>query len=149
MTKVDFYTRVDDKLKLLSVLCGKALRQKTRVWISASDDTAAATLDRSLWVAPALSFLPHCLADHALAPETPIVIGLPATTPSHAQLLINTCDEQPAYFSRFERLIELVSVDDADVERARLRYRFYQDRGYAIQVHDLSQPQGSPRRPAQ
>ena len=148
MTKVDFYTRVDDKLRLLSVLCGKALRQKTRVWISAPDETIATILDRSLWSVPAIAFLPHCLAHSALAPETPIVIGVSGAAPLHDQLLINYCYEQPAYFSRFERLIEIVSCDEADAEQARQRYRFYQDRGYALQVHDLRNNGDTSRRDA-
>ena len=38
-----------------------------------------------------------------------------------------------------QRLIEIVSLDDADVGAARARYRFYRDRGYEIRSHDLSQ----------
>lgn len=148
MTKVDFYTRVDDKLRVLSVLCGKALSRKTRVWISAPDEAVALTLDRSLWAVSAIAFLPHCLAHSALAPETPIVIGWSGAAPSHDQLLINYCDDQPVYFSRFERLIEMVSSEESDAERARQRYRFYQDRGYAIQVHDLSKTGETSRRNA-
>jgi len=56
----------------------------------------------------------------------------------HEQLLINLNAQCPAVFSRFERVIEIVSTDDADRELARERYRFYRDRGYEIRNHDMS-----------
>jgi len=57
----------------------------------------------------------------------------------HEQILVNLCAESPAAFSRFERLIEIVSLEEADRDRARERYRFYKDRGYEIRTHNLNQ----------
>jgi DNA polymerase-3 subunit chi len=37
----------------------------------------------------------------------------------------------------FERLLEIVSTDPEDRERGRARYRFYQERGYAVTPLDL------------
>jgi len=53
-------------------------------------------------------------------------------------VLINLHPERPEYFSRFKRLIEIVSLDDADRARARERFIFYRDRGFEIRTHDLS-----------
>jgi len=58
--------------------------------------------------------------------------------PLHDGVLINLRAEQPPYFSRFERLIEIVSLDDEDRRLARERYRFYRERGYPLDSHDLS-----------
>jgi DNA polymerase-3 subunit chi len=44
----------------------------------------------------------------------------------------------PSTFSRYQRLVEIVSSDEADRVQARDRYKFYRDRGYAIKTHDLS-----------
>ncbi|HEV7392095.1 MAG TPA: DNA polymerase III subunit chi, partial [Burkholderiales bacterium] len=53
------------------------------------------------------------------------------------QVLLNLREEWPPYFGRFERLIEIVSVDPEDRRSARDRYKFYRDRGYDIRTHDL------------
>ena len=53
-------------------------------------------------------------------------------------MLLNLRGEWPPFFSRFERLIEIVSLDDEDKRLARERYKFYRDRGYEIRNHDLS-----------
>ena len=54
------------------------------------------------------------------------------------EVLINLRAEWPPFFSRFQRLIEIVSLDEQDRGQARERFKFYRDRGYAIQSHDLS-----------
>jgi DNA polymerase-3 subunit chi len=43
----------------------------------------------------------------------------------------------PEGFERFERLIEVVSLDEADRLRARDRWKHYAARGYAIERKDL------------
>jgi DNA polymerase-3 subunit chi len=41
------------------------------------------------------------------------------------------------FFSRFERVAELVS-GDADVrQQGRKRYSFYKDRGYPLRTHEI------------
>ncbi|WP_295855337.1 DNA polymerase III subunit chi, partial [uncultured Xylophilus sp.] len=69
---------------------------------------------------------------------SPIVLALDHETAPHHQVLVNLGDEVPPSFSRFERLIEIVSRDDAeDRNQARARWKHYADRGYAIVRHDL------------
>ena len=53
-------------------------------------------------------------------------------------MLLNLRDELPAFFSRFQRLIEIVSIDEEDRRLARERFKYYRDRGYDIRSHDLS-----------
>jgi len=43
----------------------------------------------------------------------------------------------PSYFSRFRRVVEIVTRDSDDRALARDRFRFYRDRGYEITTHDL------------
>jgi DNA polymerase-3 subunit chi len=57
-------------------------------------------------------------------------------------VLVNLRDEWPPSFSRFQRLIEMVSDNHADKSAARTRYKFYRDRGYEIRTHDLSTNEG-------
>jgi DNA polymerase-3 subunit chi len=50
-------------------------------------------------------------------------------------VLINLSDDVPAYFSRFERLLEI--IDAAKPEPGRKRYQYYLDRGYPLQTHKI------------
>jgi DNA polymerase-3 subunit chi len=138
MTQIDFYTHVDDRLATACRLAAKAYAQKLRMTVLCPDVAAAARFDRHLWTYTATGFVPHCLAHDALAPVTPILVDCDGSAPDHDQVLLNLRPEWPPRFSRFQRLIEVVSRDEEDRRLARERYRFYRDRGYEIRTHDLS-----------
>ena len=137
MTHIDFYTNVADKLGTACRIVAKAYGLKHRVVISCPDAESAQQVDRLLWTTPATGFLPHCAASSPLAASTPVIIDHGVAEPVHDELLLNLRNEWPAFFSRFERLIEIVSLDDEDRQHARERFRFYRDRGYDIRTHDL------------
>jgi DNA polymerase-3 subunit chi len=90
--------------------------------------------------------VPHCASTDALASVTPIIIDYLGQEPLYDQLLINLRSEWPAFFGRFERLIEIVSRDETDREQARERYKFYRDRGYQIRAHDMRASNGADER---
>ena len=138
MTQIDFYIHVEDKARTACRLAAKAFAQDLRMTVLCPDADTAVRMDRLLWTFSATGFVPHCLAEDALAPVTPVVLDCEATEPGHDQVLLNLRPEWPPLFSRFQRLIEIVSRDDDDRRFARERYRFYRDRGYEIRSHDLS-----------
>jgi DNA polymerase-3 subunit chi len=137
MTRIDFYHDVDDKLQFACRLAAKAVAQSKRVLVFAPDAAVARGFDQLLWTWPAIGFLPHCHVRDALAADTPVLLADDDSSLPHDEVLLNLHHEQPAFFSRFERLIEIVSGDDADREPARARFRFYRDRGYEIHRHDM------------
>jgi DNA polymerase-3 subunit chi len=137
MTRIDFYHDVDDKLQFACRLAAKAVEQKMRVLVFAPDGGVARKIDQMLWTWPAVGFLPHCHARDPLAAETPVLMADDDSHLPHDEVLFNLHHEQPAFFSRFQRLIEIVSRDDADRAPARERFRFYRDRGYEIHRHDM------------
>ena len=137
MTQIDFYTNIVDKLGTACRIVAKAYGLKHRVVICCPDAETGQQVDRLLWTSPATGFVPHCAASSALAASTPVIIDHAGVEPLHDELLVNLRSEWPAFFSRFERLIEIVSVDDQDRQHARERFRFYRDRGYDIRTHDL------------
>jgi|APIni6443716594_1056825.scaffolds.fasta_scaffold1916156_1 DNA polymerase-3 subunit chi len=139
MTQIDFYTHVQDKQVLACKLSAKALEQGLRVLLLTSDENQAARIDQMLWSVPVTGFLPHCRARDELAPVTPLIVDHDPGELAHEQVLLNLSDARPAFFSRFQRLIEIVTTDEADREAARERFRFYRDRGYEIRSHDMSQ----------
>jgi DNA polymerase-3 subunit chi len=140
MTQIDFYTHVDDKLKTACRLATKAFSHGLRVMVFCPDAEIAQRYDRLLWTTPAISFVPHCFAGDPLAPVTPVIVDYDGGDLLHDQVLLNLRAEWPSFFSRFQRLVEIVSHEEEDRRAARERYKFYRDRGYDIRTHDLSRP---------
>lgn len=142
MTKVDFYTGSEDKLRTACQLSHKAMQNGLRVLLHVPDEDMADKLDKLLWHFPATAFLPHCHSHAAEAADMPVVIGRDETFP-HSELLISLHDTCQPFFSRFERVIEIVSQSDDDAKLGRARYVFYKDRGYELRHFDLRQKQGA------
>lgn len=137
MTEVSFYTFAENRLTVARQLASKAAARGLQVMIYAPDKTLADAIDVLLWTTPPQSFVPHCRDTHALAAETPVLIGENADALSRADVMINLHHERPPAFSRFQRLLEIVSTDVQDIEQGRQRFRFYRERGYALTNVDL------------
>ena len=138
MTTIDFYTHCADRFEVASKLVAKAWAQHGSVRVLTAGETFTAQLDAMLWKVPATGFLPHCRLGSALAAETPVVIDHALQHDGPAAVLINLHPSPPPFFSRFERLVEIVGVDDADATAGRERWKFYKARGYEVRSHNLS-----------
>jgi DNA polymerase-3 subunit chi len=139
MTKVDFYTGSEDKLRTACQLSHKAMQNGMRVLLHVPDENTANKLDQLLWHYPATAFMPHCRSHEAEAASMPVVIGCDETFP-HSELLISLHNECLPFFSRFECVKEIVSQDVEDARLGRERYVFYKDRGYELRHFDLRKP---------
>jgi DNA polymerase-3 subunit chi len=137
MTKVDFYTGVDDKLRTACQLSHKAMLAGVRVLLHAPDEATAEELDRLLWHYPATAFIPHCRSHEAAALEMPVVISHQEDRFPHSELMISLHTACLPFFSRFERLIEIVGGEEQDARLGRERYAFYRDRGYEMRHFNL------------
>ncbi len=137
MTKVDFYTGTADKLRTACQLSHKAMQNGLRVLLHTPDEATTEALDKLLWHFPATAFIPHCRNHEAAALEMPVVLGHQSETFPHSELLISLHTACLPFFSRFERVIEIVGHDAEDSRLGRERFKFYRDRGYAIQHFDL------------
>ena len=138
LTQIDFYTHVSDKLHTVCQLVAKAYERKLKVLVFTPDASISNKLDNMLWTKSAIGFIPHAQAGSDIAQETPIIIDHQGESLNHNDVLINLRDEWPPFFSRFQRLIEVVSLDENDRLAARERYTFYRDRGYPIKSHNLN-----------
>ena len=143
MTQIDFYSHADNKLQVACSLSVQALERSLRVMIYTADADTTDKLDKLMWCYPAIGFIPHCRATDRLAAETPVIIDHLAEPLPHDEVLLNLHPAFPPFFSRFQRLIEIVGTDEKDSRAGRERFRFYRDRGYEIRHHDLSQSPGS------
>ncbi len=137
MTKIDFYTGSEDKLRTACQLSHKAMQNGLRVLLHAPDAATAEALDSLLWHYPATAFIPHCRCDEAGAADMPVVLGHDGAALPHGELLISLHSACLPFFSRFERLIEIVGQDAEDVRLGRERFGFYRDRGYEMRHFDL------------
>ena len=137
MTRVEFFFNVEDKLKKLAELGEKAIAKNVKLMMFAQNNKAASEIQQYLWSSPQ-QFLPNHLATDALASETPIVIDWQGDKLLHDEVLINLQHPQPNFFSRFRRLIEIVGADEVDKAQARIRYKFYRDRGYENKSYDAA-----------
>lgn len=137
MTKVDFYTGVEDKLRTACQLSHKAMQNGLRVLLHTPDEQTTEALNQLLWQYPATAFMPHCRSDDREAATVPVIVGHLSEPLVHSEVLISLHDTCLPFFSRFERVIEIVGKDSEDARLGRERYGFYRDRGYALRHFDL------------
>jgi DNA polymerase-3 subunit chi len=139
MTGVEFHFNAPDKLGYACRLLRKAAARGAKVAVT-GEPRQLAELDTVLWTFSPLDFVPHCQARSApssVLNASPIVLCDSARASPHHEVLLNLGDEVPEGFERFERLIEVVSLDEDDRTRARTRWRHYASRGYELKREDL------------
>lgn len=141
MTEVWFYVTEEPgargRAKLLLRLLERAVQSKRQLYLHSADAAAAVRLDDWLWQEPA-SFLPHACAGQPEAARSPLILGHGPDPGEHHDMLINLDQSVPDFFSRFERVVELVAGDENDRATSRARWKFYRDRGYQVTKHELS-----------
>lgn len=142
MTRVDFYitpnNASDAGLQLACRIIDKAYQQQNRVYVHVASPEQAKQFDDLLWVFRDGAFIPHCQSNESIATDTPIVIGCEAPPAMKPEVLINLGNEVPGFFSRYERVIEIVAGDEPARAQARQRYKFYRERGYPLETHELN-----------
>ncbi|WDD94981.1 DNA polymerase III subunit chi [Burkholderia sp. FERM BP-3421] len=131
MTRIDFHSNVGDSLAYACRLLRKAYQAGQPVVVLA-DAARLRALDERLWTFSPLDFVPHCSVDSPHAAGTPIVLTVDLERAPHHQILLNLGVDVPAQFARFERLLEVVGNAPDELAAGRERYRFYRDRGYAL-----------------
>ena len=141
MTRVDFYVlgpqARGDRYLLACRLTEKAWQQGHRVYLHTGGEQEARHLERLLWTFRDGSFLPHGLQGEADPATNPILVGHGTEAGDEHDVLINLALEVPPFFSRFERVAEPLDLDPEIRGAGRNRFRFYRDRGYAPNSHDI------------
>jgi DNA polymerase-3 subunit chi len=142
LTRIDFY-QIDGHLwqtpAVVSRLIGKARQRRMDILIHVPDQNTAEKY--------------HPLLQKALDDPSPLTMAHTAPGPGektqtvtlcwngpyhHHGLMINLANDPPRWFSRFEKIAELVYADTEVVACKRDSFRFYRDRGYPLHYHDLS-----------
>jgi DNA polymerase-3 subunit chi len=142
LTRIDFYVLPDaaaaGRERLACRLADIAFRRGQRVYVYARSKDQATSLDSLLWTFQAGSFVPHALHTPDIAGDAPVQIGYDGVPDSGHEVLINLAEAVPNFFSRFERVAEVVNQDETVRHAGRQRFRFYRDRGYALETHTLT-----------
>ena len=143
MTSIDFHFNTPDRLEYACRLIRKIVNAgqanaAAPLVVFCQDEDRLQQFDDLLWQFSPTDFIPHVRATDPLAKDTPVLLTADdARLPVH-HLLLNLVDAPPPFFSRYVRLLEVVSLLDDDKLKARERFTFYRDRGYAMTRHDLS-----------
>ena len=139
MTELAFHFNAPDRLAYACRLLRKAVSSGAKIVVTGLPDTLQ-QLDAALWTFSATDFVPHCHlhSDARLVAASPVILASSTESVPHQQVLLNLGHQVPDGFERFERVIEVVGLDDTDRQFARDRWKHYTDRGYAIVRHDLA-----------
>ncbi|MES9941403.1 MAG: DNA polymerase III subunit chi [Candidatus Thiodiazotropha sp. 6PLUC2] len=141
MTQVDFYVLGEgvkgNRYSLTCRLCEKIYHQGRRILIHTDTEDETRHLDRLLWTFRQGSFIPHGVVDNCDYSATPVIITHQQDAGAEKDVLINLSQEVPNFFSRFERVAEVIDQEPPVVTAGRERFRFYRDRGYPLKKHDI------------
>ncbi len=139
MTLVGFYvvqtSDPNQRLQVAARLADKAFQRGHRVFINATDEAQANAINELLWTFRPTSFLPHGL--HEQEHSETIAIGWGQEPETHNDLLINLQLAIPSFFSRFQRVAEVVTQEPDSLAALRKSWIFYKERGYQLEKHDL------------
>lgn len=142
MTRVDFYVLPDTTVRGRELfacrLADTAYRRGQRVYLYAQSPDQAGGLDTLLWTFQAGSFIPHARWPSEPGAQAAVLIGHDGVPDDAHEVLINLSDGVPGFFSRFERVAEVVNQDPAVKQAGREKFRYYRDRGYALQTHNMA-----------
>lgn len=139
MTRIDFYvlpeTTSDARWLFACRLIDKVHRMGMRTLVVMDNETDARQFDELLWTFKPESFIPHQLID--ADKPAPVEITFNENSGDHQGLLLNLSNVIPPYFSRFERLSEIVIQETESLQTSRERFGFYKQRGYPIETRKL------------
>lgn len=142
MTRVDFAFSAPDHLRTACEVVSKHYNKGRRLVVYCPDPALRERFDLLLWGFEATAFIPHVDAEDPLAAQTPILLtGKPIAPPPDTPLpawLVNLDAQCPPLAEQYERVLEIVPQDEAQVLAARQRWRQYKDAGHDLHAHDLS-----------
>jgi len=152
MARIDFHSNVSDKLEYACRLTRKIWSvtpegQPVRQIVIVGEKGDLQKLDDLLWTFSSTDFLPHCYIDDEAAAETPIILIDNFASPylsaiPHADVMIHLGmrmpQDVPALVERFPRIVEVVTVNEAERLAGRERFKAYRELGHELHNFDQS-----------
>jgi DNA polymerase-3 subunit chi len=139
MTQVAFHFNAPDKLHYAARLLRKASAQGAKVAVVGLPEDLQA-LDVQLWTLSPQDFIAHAAwpADPQVWAASPVLLCEVPNHSHHREVLLNLGHTVPQGYQEFARLIEVVTVDEAERQAARTRWKHYSDQGLTIVRHDVA-----------
>ena len=138
MTKVDFYIlQTGSREHTACKLIEKAFGLGHRIYVHAGSEEQLEKIDNLLWTYRAGSFIPHQRYQSDSSEDSPVQLGIHDAPNVDSDVLINLATEVPLFFSRFQRVAELVGPDEQAKVLGRQNFQFYRDRGYSLNTYNL------------
>ena len=152
MARIDFHSNVGDKLDYACRLTRKIWSatpegQPVRNIVIVGEQADLKKLDELLWTFGSTDFLPHCFIDDEAAVDTPILLTDDFASSAlnqvpHADVMIHLGMRMPQDVSglvaRFPRIVEVVTVNEAERLAGRERYKAYRELGHELFNFDQS-----------
>lgn len=141
MTEVAFHFNVPDRTHYLCRLLRKVVGSGKRALVLLPSERMA-EVNHALWAFSQEDFIAHATTQDAASVQQRSLVLLAETVvdAGHAQVLINLRPDMPQGFDVFERVLELVGLEEDERLSARQRWRAYRQQGYALQQFDLAIP---------
>lgn len=145
MTQIDFhYLNTSDKLLYTCRLLRKALNTTPSIVVTGQTEQLAA-MDSMLWQFSAEDFFGHHWLQQPAADTLPPYLmqyarvwltatHLPCLRP---HLLVNLSDNPLIGIGSYERMVELVTAEEADLAKAQERSLYYAECGHNIVRHNV------------
>jgi DNA polymerase-3 subunit chi len=138
MSEVAFHFNAPDKVAYACRLLRKAYVKGASLFVlTAPRDEKR--LDAALWTLAQDAFIPHCLSSDQdlVKSRSRIEIGVVLPASPSAQVLVNLQGQWVEGWAQFEKVVEVVSLDETDRLDARERWRRYRGDGVEPVRHDL------------
>ena len=138
MTRVDFYILPEDyqqpPLVYAARLVEKAFRRGHQIYVHTANQEQTEQASAAIWQQPD-SFLAHeCGSSEA---HCPIQVSHEGQPGQHGDVMVNLAGEIPSFFSRFQRVAEIVPGNPESRSQCRNNFRYYRERGYALNTHNI------------
>ncbi|WP_027348563.1 DNA polymerase III subunit chi [Halotalea alkalilenta] len=139
MTRIDFYvlpqTTLEARLDFACRLAETIQRKGYRLHVHVEDEAAARRIDDALWTFRPDSYLPHALLHER--DDVPVTIGWEGPPAPGVEALLNLHPDIPEWFSRFERIAEIINQHQEVLTAKRACWQTYKSRGYPVKAHPL------------
>ena len=140
--RIDFYLLTADTIDAHGLftcrLLEKAYHQGHRIFVYCNNETEAGAIDELLWTFKPDSFIPHHLQGEGPEPPPPIQIGYGPEPRGFRDILLNLADTIPVFYTRFQRVIEIVAASEPAKIRGRERFRVYRNTGLVPNTHSIT-----------
>ncbi len=142
MTEIIFHLNAAQKMDYCCRLIRKIYSSQANLVVKASPEVLS-KLDQELWSFSKTDFIPHCHLKEPFEIVNLCPVVLTETIESldklpHHEVLLNLGEEVAQGYEKFEKVIEVVGLEESDKVKARLRWRFYAQRGYPISKHEVT-----------